>query len=39
MKNSLKNKKILISAGASGIGCANAKGCLLKGATVFLCDF
>ena len=39
MKNSLKNKKILISAGASGIGWATAKVCLLKGATVFLCDF
>ena len=38
MKNSLKNKKILISAGASGIGWATAKVCLLKGATVFLCD-
>ena len=38
MKNSLKNKKILISAGASGIGWAIAKICLLRGATVFLCD-
>ena len=38
MKNTLKNKKILISAGASGIGWATAKICLLKGATVFLCD-
>ena len=38
MKNTLKNKKILISAGASGIGWATAKVCLLKGATVFLCD-
>tara|TARA_A100001015_G_scaffold238393_1_gene271381 strand:- start:205 stop:990 length:786 start_codon:yes stop_codon:yes gene_type:complete len=38
MNNTLKNKKILISAGASGIGWATAKICLLKGATVFLCD-
>ena len=34
----LKNKKIIISAGASGIGWATAKVCLAKGATVFLCD-
>ena len=38
MNNTLKNKKILISAGASGIGWATAKICLLKGAIVFLCD-
>ena len=38
MNNTLKNKKILISAGASGIGWATAKICLGKGATVFLCD-
>ena len=38
MNNTLKNKKILISAGASGIGWATAKICLLRGATVFLCD-
>ena len=38
MNNTLKNKKILISAGASGIGWATAKVCLGKGATVFLCD-
>ena len=31
---SLKNKKIIISAGASGIGLAIAKNCLLKGAYV-----
>ncbi len=35
---SLKNKKIIISAGASGIGLATAKICLLRGATVYLCD-
>ena len=35
---SLKNKKIIISAGASGIGWATAKVCLSKGAHVFLCD-
>ena len=36
--SSLKNKKIIISAGASGIGWATAKICLEKGATVFICD-
>ena len=36
--SSLKNKKIIISAGASGIGWATAKVCLDKGATVFICD-
>ena len=35
---SLRNKKIIISAGASGIGLASAKICLSKGATVYLCD-
>ena len=35
---SLKNKKIIISAGASGIGWTTAKVCLSKGAHVFLCD-
>jgi len=35
---SLKNKKIIISAGASGIGLATAKICLSRGATVYLCD-
>ena len=35
---SLKNKKIIISAGASGIGWATAKICLSKGAYVYLCD-
>ena len=35
---SLKNKKIIISAGASGIGWATAKVCLSKGANVYLCD-
>ena len=37
-KKSLKNKKIIISAGASGIGLATAKICLSRGATVYLCD-
>ena len=35
---SLKNKKIIISAGASGIGWATAKVCLSKGAIIYLCD-
>ena len=35
---SLKNKKIVISAGASGIGWATAKVCLSRGAQIFLCD-
>ena len=35
---SLKNKKIIISAGASGIGWATAKVCLAKGANVYICD-
>ena len=35
---SLKNKKIIISAGASGIGWATAKVCLSRGAYVYLCD-
>ena len=35
---SLKNKKIVISAGASGIGWATTKECISKGAQVFLCD-
>ena len=34
----LKNKKIVISAGASGIGWAIAKACVLKGASIYLCD-
>jgi len=34
----LKNKKIIISAGASGIGWATAKVCLSRGAYVYLCD-
>ena len=38
MPLSLKNKKIIISAGASGIGWATAKVCLSRGAHVFLCD-
>jgi NAD(P)-dependent dehydrogenase (short-subunit alcohol dehydrogenase family) len=35
---SLKNKKIVISAGASGIGWATAKVFSSRGAQVFLCD-
>ena len=38
MPLSLHNKKIVISAGASGIGWATAKECLEKGAKVFVCD-
>ena len=34
----LKNKKIVISAGASGIGWAITKACISKGASVYLCD-
>ena len=37
-ENSLKNKKIIISAGASGIGWAIAKVCLSRGAIVYICD-
>ena len=36
--NSLKNKKIIISAGASGIGWATTKICISRGALVYLCD-
>ena len=36
--NNLKNKKIIISAGASGIGLATTKICLARGAYVYLCD-
>ena len=35
---SLKNRKIVISAGASGIGWATTKVCISRGAQVFLCD-
>ena len=35
---SLKHKKIVISAGASGIGWAITKICISRGAQVFLCD-
>ena len=35
---SLKGKKIIISAGASGIGWATTKICVSRGAQVFLCD-
>ena len=38
VNQSLKNKKIIISAGASGIGLATVKICLSRGATVYLCD-
>ena len=38
MPKSLNNKKIIISAGASGIGWATAKVCLSKGAYVYLSD-
>jgi len=34
----LKNKKIIISAGASGIGWAITKVCVEKGASIYLCD-
>jgi len=34
----LKNKKIIISAGASGIGWAITKVCVAKGASIYLCD-
>ena len=36
--DTLKNKKIIISAGASGIGWATTKICVAKGALVYLCD-
>ena len=36
--NFLQNKKIVISAGASGIGWATTKICVSKGASVYLCD-
>ena len=38
MPLSLRNNKIVISAGASGIGWATAKVCLSKGAIIYLCD-
>ena len=38
MPLSLNNKKIIISAGASGIGWATAKICLSRGAIVYICD-
>ena len=38
MPISLNNKKIIISAGASGIGWSTAKVCLSRGAIVYLCD-
>jgi len=38
MPLSLHNKKIIISAGSSGIGWATAKICLSRGAYVYLCD-
>jgi len=36
--DTLKNKKIIISAGASGIGWAITKVCVEKGASIYLCD-
>ena len=36
--DTLKNKKIIISAGASGIGWAITKVCVAKGASIYLCD-
>ena len=36
--HSLQNKKIIVSAGASGIGWATTKVCVAKGASVYLCD-
>jgi NAD(P)-dependent dehydrogenase (short-subunit alcohol dehydrogenase family) len=38
VNQSLKNKRIIISAGASGIGLAIAKVCLTRGAHIYLCD-
>jgi len=38
LDRSLKNKKIVISAGASGIGLATTKICISRGALVYLCD-
>ena len=38
MPLSLQNKKIIISAGASGIGWATTKVCVTKGALIYLCD-
>ena len=38
MSYNFKSKKIIISAGATGIGWATAKESLEKGAKVFLCD-
>ena len=38
MPRSLQNKKIVISAGASGIGWSTAKICLSRGAIVYICD-
>ena len=38
VNQSLKNKRIIISAGASGIGLATVKVCLSRGAYVYLCD-
>ena len=38
MSKNLKNKRIIISAGASGIGWSTAKLLLSRGATVYICD-
>ena len=38
MSSILNNKKIVISAGASGIGLAIAKVCMARGATIYVCQ-
>ena len=38
MSKNFKNKRIIISAGASGIGWSTAKLLLSRGATVYICD-
>ena len=38
INQSLKKKRIIISAGASGIGWATTKICLARGAYVYICD-
>ena len=36
--NTLKNKNIVITDGASGIGLAKTKLCLSRGGCVYVCD-